>query len=192
MRLRLVVLTPEQLETVYYVHMTEDFPPDERKPLGMITMRVAEGGYTCYGLRDGSTLVGYAFCMRAETDGIAAYLLDYFAIFPDRRGRGYGSACLKLLTAQLTDAQMLLIETEHPDAAPDDRARAVRQRRERFYLRSGCMDSGVTALVFGVRYRLLTLSASGVQEPAFVRAVYETLYREMLPPEMYRQNIVID
>ena len=181
-------LTAAQIADTYRIRMTRDFPSEELKPLRRITDALSRGGYACFGLFDGSELLAYAFFVIAGRE----YLLDYFAVEASRRGTGIGSAFLAVLKQFLSDAEMIIVEVEHPDHAANADDRRMRERRRDFYFRSGCRDTGAEALVFGTEYRLLELPVSGgahMQEA--VRAAYLRLYKSILPPEMLRRSICL-
>lgn len=185
--LTLRCLSTAQAEKIYSQYMTQDFPRDELKPFSMIEAASARGEYECLGCYAGAQLCGYAYLLRFGN----AYLLDYFAVKAELRGSGYGSRILQMLHAQYADADAFLIESENPDDAADARALAERQRRLRFYLHAGCTDTGVTARVFGVEYRLLELPVSGVHTQDEIREVYMRLYQSFLSAPRYKRNILV-
>ena len=61
----------------------------------------------------------------------------------------------------------------------------------RFYLHAGCLDTGVTACVFGVEYRVLELPLSGAHSQDAIRAVYMRLYKSFLSTPRYQRNITV-
>ncbi len=180
-------LTMEQAEQVYTRYMKQDFPRDELKPFAMIREADARGEYECLGCYDGDLLCGYAYLVKLGRE----YLLDYFAVLSDLRGSGYGSRILQVLRENYADAAAMLIESENPDFAADDDALRERQRRLRFYLHAGCLDTGVTARVFGVEYRVLELPVSGAHTPDEIRGVYMRLYKSFLSTPRYQRNITL-
>ena len=180
-------LDMEQAAQIYKEKMKQDFPPDELKPFTMIEAASARGEYECLGFYAADALCGYAYLLRRGRN----YLLDYFAVRSDLRGSGYGSAILHMLHDAYADAAVLLIESENPDYAADSAELAVQQRRLRFYLHAGCADTGVTARVFGVEYRILELPLSGTHTPDAIRRVYMQLYQSFLSTPRYNRNILV-
>jgi len=180
-------LTMQQAEQVYTRYMKQDFPHDELKPFAMIREADARGEYECIGCYDGDALCGYAYLVKLGRE----YLLDYFAVLSDLRGSGYGTRILNLLRQQYAEAEAFLIESENPDFAADADALQERQRRMRFYLHAGCLDTGVTACVFGVEYRVLELPLSGAHSQDAIRAVYMRLYKSFLSTPRYQRNITV-
>lgn len=143
-------LTEIEIENVYNTEMKTDFQPDELKPLSMIQEALSHGEYDAYGiLAEDSNRIGYAFILKLPD----VQLLDYFAISAMHRGKGYGTASLRILSEMCRD-ELLLIETENPDYISDE----MTCRRLQFYLRYGCRDTGVRAEIWGVPYRVLMLA----------------------------------
>lgn len=178
-------LSDADISAVYTTCMIHDFPDDERKPLAMIQKALSRGEYLCLGLYDAEILRGYAFFVQLGTE----YLLDYYAILPQYRCMQYGSRFLALLREQFHGAEAVLIETENPDfSAPGD---ATPLRRLRFYRNAGCRQTGVTANIFGVEYRILELFDSAHHTDAMIREIYTRLYRSFLPPEWFRQHFCL-
>lgn len=178
-------LTDGQIADTYSSRMTRDFPADELKPLRRIREALSRGGYACFGLFDGASLLAYAFFVIAENE----YLLDYFAVDEARRGSGIGSCFLTMLKPLLTNAGIVLIEVEHPGFAADADEHRMRERRRQFYLRSGCLDTGAEACVFGTEYRLLEMPLAGAHAQQVVKSAYLRIYQSLLPAEMMRRNI---
>ncbi len=148
--------------------------------------------YVCLGFYEAAGLRGYGFfaTLPAENGGLH-YLLDYFAILPAYRGQGLGAAFLPAMLARLPDAASVIGEAENPACAANEADRALRERRIRFYLRCGVRDTGVTACVWGVEYRLLFFGGRALSQDA-VRRVYGAFYRSFFPPALYAQKVRID
>ena len=181
-------LNEAQIRAAYGAHLMHDFPDDERKPLRMILSALANGSYRCLGMFDGQQLCAYAFLVSVRHDVQTDYLLDYFAVLSGLRGRGFGTQFLAGLKLEIPDASSLLIEIEDPaDAAGEEQA--LRRRRAAFYFRCGCVDTGVRACVFGVRYILLELPMQSVHAKEKVQEIYLRLYRQVLQKEQYQNKI---
>lgn len=178
-------LNKEQIRSVYHNELVNDFPKDETKPLVMILKREKEGTYRCFGAYEKDTLIGYAFFVVHGEQ----LLLDYLAVVRAYRGRGIGSEFLRLLAEQCADASGMIIEVEDPTYAGTAEEAQLRERRRQFYLRNGCVDSGVTAHTFGVEYRLLEHAQCGVHTADEVREIYRNLYRSMVPKFLYEKNV---
>ena len=188
------VLTPltdvGELWQIYRERMVEDFPRDELKPFFMMRRALRQGVYACYGMKEGETLLGYAFFFRQRDT--KRYLFDYFAIDRARRDRGLGSAFLSLLREEFRNADCVVGEVEDPDAAEDAAERETRQRRLEFYQRNGCVEAGIRSRLFGVDYRVLELPIEQPHTRPEIREAYEALYRQMIPARLYRGNVTIE
>lgn len=140
LQLRLQELTDQELTAVYETDLTRDFQPDELKPLAMIQDVIRRGEYVACGIYEDCTRVGYAFFLQLP----GMQLLDYFAIQPELRGTGIGTAFLHML-AESCGTDCVLLETEDPDHIADENAK----RRLHFYLRSGA-GTRESVLKYGV------------------------------------------
>ena len=96
-------LEPDQIETLYKQRMIIDFPKDELKPLKMILEARGRGIYECLGVFEDDELIGYSFFEKAEGN----YLLDYLAVFPEKRNGGIGSRVLGLLETSIRQVARL-------------------------------------------------------------------------------------
>lgn len=184
-------LTLQEARAVYQQHLTRDFQRSERKPWSRIEDALGRGRYLCLGLFCQDALAGYAFfaSLPDETEG-RNYLLDYFAVLPALRGRGLGSDFLRRMLPLIPDARCILCEAENPDYAEDAAEKARQESRLRFYRRSGVADTGVTARVYGVEYRIL-LFPGAEKSSAEIRGLYEAFYHSFFPPAVYRQQVLI-
>ncbi|MCQ2533562.1 MAG: GNAT family N-acetyltransferase [Clostridia bacterium] len=194
--MRLITLTPELICSNYEEHMCEDFPPVELKPLKNILLALEKGIYQCFGLVDESDytesqaprLYGYAYLIKVGEE----YLIDYLAIYPEYRDQGLGSELLKLIGTELSNATSILVEVEDPSSSSSPEELETRERRLSFYLRNGLISTGVNALCFSVPYRLLEFkSVPRLHSQSEIRKLYKLVYKTMLPPKMYEENIKV-
>ena len=166
-----------QVEALYKTRLREDFPRNERKPLSSIRRAWRKGAYTCFGLFDGEEILGYAFFVRRGNN----YLLDYLAIARERRDEGLGSLFLEQLAACLVEADCVAAEVEDPDKACDGEDKATRERRLRFYLRSGYRETELRSRVFGADFRVLERPQGKRRSREELRQIYTELYQSVLP-----------
>lgn len=174
----------------YNVHMKNDFPEDELKPLTMILKSLDREQYICYGVFSDDVLCGYAYFAIIVDNNKKYYLLDYFATVSDMRGKGIGSAFLNMLYEHMTDVEMVICETENPKGTIGDEF-YIRNRRIGFYLRNKYIDTGVTASIFGVDYILLELDLGNKHTKDEIRVYYSKLYRSFLPEKLYNKFMKI-
>jgi len=187
-RFRTVNLSRKQVTDIYRKYMKKDFPKDELKPLPMILKSLDDGIYSCIGLECDGKICGYAYfvCLGTYT------LLDYFAVIPEKRGIGYGSEFLRLLSDFFSRYSMVLVESENPEYAEDEDDRIKRLRRIDFYIRNGFRDTGARALLFGVRYVLLEPEISVHHDIKEICSAYLGHYRAVLPEKMFAENVAVE
>jgi GNAT superfamily N-acetyltransferase len=182
--MHLKTLTKDQLSDLYNDRMREDFPPSELKPLFVILDAVDKGIYEALGLYDGEEIVGY-FCLVKQGND---YLVDYLAIYPEKRNGGIGSILVKLLSEHMDSTGNIIGEVEDPKYARNDDDRKLRIRRMDFYLRNGCFDTGVRAKCFGVEFIILRMGKKKLEKQK-CWDIYSAIYRSILPKDMYDENI---
>ncbi len=182
--MRLERLTKEQLSGIYNERMVIDFPPAELKPLFVILEAYDKGIYEGLGLYDGGEIVGYTYLLKQSTN----YLVDYLAIYPDKRNTGVGTHLLRLLGEYMAGSGSIIAEVEDPSYAENGEERKLRERRISFYLRNGCRDTGVRVKCFGVPFLVLQMG-EGIKDKEKYWEMYASLYRAVLPQDMYDDNI---
>ena len=123
------------------------FPQNERKPFRIIRRMHKEGRTDIWLAEQDGRFAGLA----ATINGGDTILLDYFAVAPQMRGQGIGSAFLMGLLA-LYEGKGFFVEIE---AADRDDPTGEKLRRKQFYLRNGMTEMKVVAILFGVRMELL-------------------------------------
>lgn len=174
-------LSIDETKAIYQPCLARDFPPDELMPWAWMERLIKSGRQISAGFYDKDGLAAYAVFITEE--GAPAALLNYFAVEPDRRGRGTGSECLGLLR-QAMGGGAVLFEVEDPAHAAGAEDLAVRQRRVSFYQRCGAVDAGVDSVLFGVEYNIMLLPPAG-EAPAVdskeIAAALERLYRSVVP-----------
>ena len=182
--MHLKTLTKDQLSDLYNDRMREDFPPSELKPLFVILDAVDKGIYEALGLYDGEEIVGYSCLVKQGND----YLVDYLAIYPEKRNGGIGSILVKLLSEHMDSTGNIIGEVEDPKYARNEDDRKLRIRRMDFYLRNGCFDTGVRAKCFGVEFIILRMGKKKLEKQK-CWDIYSAIYRSILPKDMYDENI---
>ena len=177
----------------YYRYITADFPPDEVKPWSVIERMLLRKQYVCLGIyRAGNeNLCGYAFLAIQERGGRKEYLLDYFAVRKELRGKGIGSWFLAQMPGCLFDAACILLESENPSYARDEDDRRIRSRRLSFYKAGGAEDPGLEVCVYGVEYRVLLFATGGSCPLKEAVAAYEMFYHSFLSDDIYQKQVRI-
>lgn len=185
-------LTAAQVRAVYRQHITHDFPDDERKPLSAILRAMERGEYLCFGAFREEELLAYACFVMIQEGERTLYLFDYLAVCRGLRDRGIGSGFLQaLMSGPLRNAGCVLLEIDDPDYAEDADERALRLRRERFYLRNGLKHTGVSACVFHVHYKIMELPVCPLHPRQAVSQIYQRLYHAVMPEWVYRRMVEV-
>ena len=176
-----------QVEALYQTRLKKDFARKELRPLASLRRSWEHGAYDCYGLYDGGALLGYAFFVRLGKNA----LLDYLAIAEEHRDEGLGTVFLQMLASCLADADCAVCEVEDPERAQDEETRAQRERRLRFYMRSGFRKTELTSRVFGVDYRILEAPTGKTHAADELRAIYTALYKSILPGPFFHTQFQV-
>lgn len=168
--------SPEQLEKIHTLY-EDAFPASEKKPFQFILQKRETGNFEILEIVDESgVFCGLAIMMLYEN----LVLLDYFAIAPECRGNGVGSAALKLLQERYAGRKFMLeIEsTVGGEQTLPDVEKHARLRRKSFYLRNGMrpMDFGVD--LFGVEMEILVCGESVTYEE------YYSVLKSTVPPNL--------
>ena len=183
--MELISLDRAQTRILWHERMKRDFPKMELKKLQTILRLQESETYDVLGVYDDGMLMGYAAVYHPPKGRV--YLLDYLAVEPDVRGRGLGTEILKLLQMHYKDcADCLIIECERPKAAPDEQ---LARRRIRFYERAGAVLTNTRFWLFRVEYSILVLPCTQVEEDRNWADEMLSLYRQMLAPEVFAQNV---
>lgn len=145
----------------------EAFPKYERKPFKLMQQTQLKGLVDMWSIMDEDDFVGMAVTMK-DNDLV---LLDYFAIKPEFRGKGYGSKVLQMLYEQY-EGKRFFLEIESTKIDCDNKTQ--RESRKDFYLRNGLQEVGLEANVFGTEMELLSYNAELNFEE--YRGMYEHIY----------------
>lgn len=127
----------------------QSFPKDERKPFKILRGLWKRKKSDVWCLKEGNSFLGFASTI--NSDGMV--MIDFFAVCPDQRGKGYGTAALTLLKEQYQH-RGIFIEIESVFENVSDHE--MRCRRKRFYIENGFEPLHVLADVFGVPMELMS------------------------------------
>ncbi len=142
----------------------EAFPKEERLPWPVLRLNALREGIDITGWTEAGQLRGITVSV---TEGGLHFLL-FFAIVPQCRGKGYGSAILETLKQQ-HGTVVLNVEPLVPDAPNLPQ----RQRRFGFYNRCGFHDTGYHVWEVGGMFRVLSTKES-LDVPA-----YKKIFRKL-------------
>ncbi|MCR5229368.1 MAG: GNAT family N-acetyltransferase [Solobacterium sp.] len=186
---KLVLLSKAQIREIYQTLIPADFPPAEIKAWRTLSDGFDEGYYEGYGYYKNDVLQAYAFLVRIEFRDECAYILDYFAVIDEFRGKGTGSGLISALK-KLKEGMPLFCEADDPEYAETEEERSVRDRRVSFYKRNGFADTGVHSRVFGCDFVNLEMTDGNVHDPETVSLIMGMMYRFYLDEQMYRKQII--
>ena len=185
-------LSLTQIRTLYQERMTRDFPPDELKPLAMIEKALGRDQYICYGAVSGNEIFAYAYFVKLKESEKWYALFDYYAVRKDLRDQGVGSGFMQaLIKGPLKEMDCVVLEVDDPACAETPEEADIRNRRLAFYLRNGLHDADITATVYGVQYKILTLPVGNSVSKEDVKRKYTALYQSILPARLFEQHFRI-
>lgn len=171
-----------QMKELYMGDMQKDFPPGELKPIELLERMHQMDLCKAYVLcdeEDKNTYHAYAIFEKPKQGNV--WLLDYFAVNSDTRGKGYGSSFLKELPQVLEEAEAAMAEIERLEDATDEEELKIRSRRKQFYLRNGLLETGIhTKADGGIYYDILCIPVKRAvcrgEAAHAMQRIYETLF----------------
>lgn len=187
--MRLENLNREEIRRVYEERMKEDFPPNELKPLSMLYDGLDQGRYICFGLKEKENIIGYCYLLKNGDD----YLIDYLAIYPDRRNHGLGGKTLESVSDYLAKegARSIIGEVENPEFATSEEERHLQTRRFGFYMRNGFRDTGVKVECFKAHFIMIETGKDLVHSKEEIRELYAMHLKSILTKEKFEENVFI-
>lgn len=185
MELRLC--TVKEIESIYNNHIINDFPPDEVKPLKRILFLAEKDLYFVYGVFEDEKLISYAFISGAPNCDYV--LLDYLAVVSGRRGIGIGSRAMKLLKEEICKTHTgILLESENPEYAHDEKDKKTRERRIKFYLNCGFELTKMQSCLFGVQYKIMVYAKKMPSTLSVTHAITD-LYQALIAEKHLKDNV---
>ena len=128
LELKRIFITDEHMYKWAMEQLAVSFPPEERRDDGLQRKVMAHADYRLCAITDGNESVGVV----GYFDAPDFLYFENFCVSPDKRNGGYGSAALKLLTANLN--KPFILEAELPT---DE----ITRRRIAFYKRNGMVEN---------------------------------------------------
>lgn len=111
------------------------FPDNERVSIDALFEFGKDGSMDILGIYSGNVFAGFFVIRRFRHFAYIAY----FAVCPEKRSQGIGSAALHLLRAFYSGSQ-IVVDFESPDETCDNNAQRLRRRQ--FYYRNGFYETG--------------------------------------------------
>lgn len=159
--------TPEQFDNIHALYLTA-FPENERKSFTMMKDLMKKGLLDIVIFEtDDQPFIGFAIlAIHKKT-----MLVDYLAINPDYRGKGYGSTALEWLIKEYP-LHKICLEIESTNVESDNHKERI--SRKKFYLKNKLTMLPFEAEVFEVRFELLS-NNTAITPEEFV-AIYHNVY----------------
>ena len=155
-----------------YSHMMRDFQTGGLAPFHSIRRNLEKNIYDGFYFTESTADIGYALITAPKDLRFA--LINYFAVFPNYRSKGYGSEFLKIIISRYSE-RILVLETEDPSSAdvPCETSK-VALRRVKFYERAGFYILPTErAKIFGID---MLIMASGNDKDLNAREIMHSLY----------------
>jgi GNAT superfamily N-acetyltransferase len=127
-----------RLSPEVYALYDYSFSKEEKIPAANLK-RAMEKGAVLNVFNESWRFIGFTFSF---IDGDKMFLV-YFATKPELRGKGFGSQILDEMRYMYPDKRIFLVtEIKDPEAPDYD----LRVRRQNYYLRNGCKETGIRVL----------------------------------------------
>lgn len=173
---------------VYNEHMLEDFHESEVKPLDMIEDLIENGHYKSYGFFEDKELLGYAYFIKAKE----SILLDYLAVTPEYRSKGYGSRFLQIIRHTFKETYSSLIaEVENPRYSLNKDDKFNKMRRISFYLKNDFEVSNIESCVIRDQYTIIKLNLDRELEDKEIYEELGNIYKKIFGEEYFKNNISV-
>ena len=168
-----------------YSHMKRDFPHNELQPFFSVKRNFDKNIYEGFYFTENVDM-GYAIITAPENLKYA--LINYFAVFPEFREKGYGSEFLKIILNRYSD-RILVLEADDPSAAKTTATHDEAVRRVKFYERAGFHVIPTTrAKIFGMN---MVIMANGQDENLSAKEIMHSLYLPALGAKQWLRFIDI-
>ena len=165
-----------------YTHMKRDFKTGGLAPYFAIKRNLEAKIYDGFYIQgDGEhmeTDIGYAIITAPA--GMRLALINYFAILPEYRCRGYGGEFLHILPDRYPGRRFVL-ETEDLRYIKDAARQNVAARRVKFYERAGFVILPTArAKIFGADMLIMATGGDKLSAKAAINALYEPALNKVL------------
>lgn len=169
-----------------YSYYQKIFPKEERKPLKMIIDSYNKGLTKIIKILNNTTLIGFMIINRVKKNGYA--VMDYFAILPQYRNRGFGTKALKLLTEQEKNTNGIFIEIEKIGLGKDKEENMVRERRKNFYEKIGFKKLKFDLLLYNVIFMPYIFSNIEINENFIIKEIID-IYKSINRRREYKAKL---
>ena len=174
-----------KFERELYQYYLEIFPDDERKPLELIRNSYKRGYTKIIEILNNDTLIGFMIINKLNDSSYV--VLDYLAILPQYRSKGFGSKAIKLLIENEKNGKGIFIEIEKIGLGKDEKENLLREKRRLFYESLGFKQLNFELILFDVIYMPYVISNIDIDEDEIVEEVLK-IYRTVSGDELIKKN----
>lgn len=137
-----------------YERIEQDFAEGEYPPYDKLYKQLEAGMQSGIIFTDEGHDVAYSICAESKAGYV---LISLLAVYPEYRGKGYGTAFLERLKSLHSGKNGIIVEVEKPEDV-SGQEKAIREKRINFYQKSGFrMISGIKYSIWDVPMHLMIL-----------------------------------
>lgn len=185
--LELVTIDIVRFKEKIYPKYLKLFPASERKSYKQFVSAFNNGILNIIEIMlDGNSI---GFFLTNSIKGNKYLQVDYFAIFSEFQGKGYGRQAISKLKQISCKYKGIFIEVEKIGLGKDEAENMLRQRRMRFYTKLGFIPLDYDFDLFKVIFTPLVLPVHDVldEQETIVEKVIE-IYYEILGEKIFKNN----
>lgn len=168
-----------------YEYYLAIFPDDERKSLELLQSSYERHYTTIIKILNSDTLIGFMVLNRAKENGYV--VLDFFAILPQYRNKGFGTKALQILLEQERKNDGVFIEIEKVGCGNTTEDNVRREKRKDFYERLGFKKLNYDLHLFGVLFTPYLYSDKNYDESIVINQILN-IYESVSGKEQIKQN----
>ena len=170
MDINLMKVNIKEFITSIYKYYEKIFPEEERKPSNSLIDCYKKGIMEFYKVQLEHVLIGFMIIIKVENN--PCIILDYFSIFPEYQGNGYGTIAIHRLKA-IYQSYVITGEVEKPHDKDSE-------RRIQFYERLDFRRLSYSCILYDVPYHLYAcgnyLQFNDLEIVNYMFQIYETVY----------------
>lgn len=171
-------------EEIYQYYLAI-FPEKERKSLELLQSSYERQYTTIIKILNNDIPVGFMVLNRAKEKGYV--VLDYLAILPQYRNKGFGTKALQILLEQERENDGVFIEIEKVGCGNTIEDNIRRVKRKDFYERLGFKKLNYDLLLFGVVFTPYLYSDKNDDESTIINQILN-IYESVSGKEKIKQN----
>lgn len=161
-----------------YKKIKRDFAPGEYAPYTVLYKQLKKGIQQGFLLYAGGDEAAYAVCAAGHPNGFV--LVSLLAVYPEYRGRGFGTEFIRELKKIYTDKKGVIVEVEKPEDTKDEDEKTRREKRIAFYRKAGFEQvPGIEYSIWTVPMHLMVFPG-GILSPRETGAVMHEIYLELM------------